>query len=100
MTRLPTARLMQLRDELQRRGQRRSMVFPSAAPNVVEVMSIAEEYGALCEVMFLVMMVERKMLNVQRSLAGEPPLAALPADLTRSAAGQASRKTDMLQTSL
>src|SRR4051812_12782519 len=68
MTRLPTARLMQLRDELQRRGQRRSMLFPSAAPSVVEAMSIADEYGALCEVMFLVMMVERKMLNVQRSL--------------------------------
>jgi tellurite resistance protein len=68
MTRLPTARLMQLRDELQRRGQRRSMLFPSAAPNVVEAMSIADEYGALCEVMFLVMVAERKMLNVQRSL--------------------------------
>jgi tellurite resistance protein len=68
MTRLPNSRLMALRDELQRRGQRRSMVFPSAAPNVVEAMSIAEEYGALCEVMFLVMAVERRMLNVQRSL--------------------------------
>ena len=31
------------------------MVFPSAAPNVVEVVAVAEEYGALCEAMFLVM---------------------------------------------
>jgi tellurite resistance protein len=68
MMRLPTASLMRLRDELQRRGQRRSMVFPSAAPNVVEAIGIMEEYGALCEVMFLVMVAERRMLNVQRSL--------------------------------
>lgn len=68
MARLPNNRLIALRDELQRRGQRRSMVFPSAAPNVVEAISIAEEYGALCEAMFLVMAVERRMLNVQRSL--------------------------------
>jgi tellurite resistance protein len=68
MTRLPTARLVRLRDELARRGQRRSMVFPSATPNVIEAIGITEEYGALCEVMFLVMMVEGRMLNVQRSL--------------------------------
>jgi hypothetical protein len=68
MTRLPMTRLRRLRDELARRGQRRSMMFPSAAANIVEAMSITEEYGALCEVMFLVMMVERRMLNVQRSL--------------------------------
>ena len=68
MVRLPNNRLVALRDELQRRGQRRSMVFPSAAPDVVEAISIAEEYGSLCEAMFLVMAVERRMLNVQRSL--------------------------------
>ena len=68
MTRLPTARLIRLRDELARRGQRRSMVFPSAAPNIIEAIGITEEYGALCEAMFLVMMVEGRMLNVQRSL--------------------------------
>ncbi len=68
MPRLPTTRLTRLRDELARRGQRRSMVFPSAAPSLVEAISITEEYGALCEVMFLVMVVERRMLNVQRSL--------------------------------
>jgi tellurite resistance protein len=68
MARLTNDRLVALRDELQRRGQRRSMVFPSAAPDVVEAISIAEEYGSLCEAMFLVMAVERRMLNVQRSL--------------------------------
>jgi tellurite resistance protein len=44
------------------------MVFPTAAPNIVEAIGITEEYGALCEAMFLVMVVERRMLNVQRSL--------------------------------
>ena len=39
-------------------------------------------------------------LNVQPSLAGESPLASLPADLTRPAAGQAPRQPNTLQTSL
>jgi tellurite resistance protein len=68
MPQLPTARLLALRDELRRRGQRRSMVFPSAAPNIVEVVAAVEEYGAFCEAMFLVMAVEKRMLNVQREL--------------------------------
>src|SRR5512146_2808515 len=68
MPRLQTARLIELRDELTRRGQRRSMVFPSAAPNVVEAVTIVEEYGALCEAMFLVMVSQKRMLNVQRQL--------------------------------
>src|SRR5204863_9478282 len=67
MAQLPNARLISLRDALQRRGQRRSMVFASATPSVIEAISIADEYGALCEAMFLVMAVERRMLNVQRS---------------------------------
>src|SRR5207249_4814298 len=65
---IPTAKLLALRDELRRRGQRRPMVFPSAAPAVVEAVSVAEEYGAVCEAMFLVMAVEKRMLNVQREL--------------------------------
>jgi len=68
MSRLPIARLSALRDELSRRGQRKSMVFPSAAPNVIEAVGIAEEYGAVCEAIFLIMAVERRMLNVQRQL--------------------------------
>jgi len=68
MPELPTQRLLALRDELRRRGQRHSMVFPSAAPSVVEAMTVVEEYGPLCEAMFLVMAVEKRMLNVQREL--------------------------------
>jgi tellurite resistance protein len=68
MSKVPTARLLALRDELHRRGQRRSMVFPSAAPTVIEAVTVVEEYGALCEAMFLVMAVEKRMLNAQREL--------------------------------
>ena len=62
------ARLDRLREELQQRGQRRSMVLPTAAPNLVEALELLEEYGALCEALFLVMAAERRMLNVQRQL--------------------------------
>jgi tellurite resistance protein len=44
------------------------MAFPSASPGVVEAVTMVEEYGALCEAIFLVMAVERRMLNVQRQL--------------------------------
>jgi tellurite resistance protein len=44
------------------------MVFPSAAPSVIEAVGVVEEYGALCEAMFLVMAAEGRMLNVQRQL--------------------------------
>jgi tellurite resistance protein len=44
------------------------MVFPSAAPSVIEAVTVVEEYGVLCEAMFLVMAVEKRMLNVQREL--------------------------------
>ncbi|HVU02189.1 MAG TPA: tellurite resistance TerB family protein [Polyangiaceae bacterium] len=68
MARLPTARLIELRDEMSRRGQRRSLVFPTAKPDVVEVVAIVEEYGALTEAMFLVMAAQKRMLNAQRKL--------------------------------
>jgi tellurite resistance protein len=68
MSRLSTGRLTELRDQLARRGQRKSMVFLSAAPDVLEAIGVVEEYGAVCEAIFLVMAVERRMLNVQRQL--------------------------------
>jgi tellurite resistance protein len=44
------------------------MVLPSAAPNVVEAVEIVEEYGDLCEVMYLVMIADRRVLNVEREV--------------------------------
>lgn len=68
LSQLPIARLTALREELHRRGQRKSVTLFRAAPDVLETMQIAEEYGALCEALFLVMAAERRVLNVQREL--------------------------------
>jgi tellurite resistance protein len=68
MIELPTDRLRTLRDELQARGQRPSMVIPKAAPDVVEALGIVEQYGALCEAMFLMMAADRRMRNVEREV--------------------------------
>lgn len=68
MIKLPTARLYALRDELRSRGQRPSMMLPSAKPDIVEAVTILEEYGALCEAMFLMMAADRRVLNVEREV--------------------------------
>jgi tellurite resistance protein len=66
--RLSRTRLEQLRDQLQRRGQRPSMVIPVARPDLIEVMEIVEQYGAICEALFLMMAADRRMLNVEREV--------------------------------
>jgi tellurite resistance protein len=68
MIELPNARLIALRDELQTRGQRPSMVIPRAAPDVVEAMHLVEEYGAMCEAMFLMMAADKRVRNVERAV--------------------------------
>lgn len=60
--------LEDLRDRLRRRGQRQSMVLPTAKPDVVEAIAVLEEYGALCEAMYLVMAADRRVLNVEREV--------------------------------
>lgn len=59
-------RLESLRDELQRRGDRPSLNLPTARLDLVEAMSVVEEYGPLCEAMYLMMAADRKVLNVER----------------------------------
>lgn len=44
------------------------MVYPTAAPNVIEAIHVVEEYGALCEAMFLMMAADRRVLNVEREV--------------------------------
>lgn len=68
MIRLPIERLRALRNELRTRGQRHSINFPSASPSVVEAVSIVEEYGAVCEAMFLMMAADHRVLNVERQV--------------------------------
>lgn len=61
-------RLEQLRDKLQRRGQRPSMLIPVARPDLIEAMDILEQYGALCEALYLMMAADRRVLNVEREV--------------------------------
>lgn len=62
------AELEALRDRLRRRGQRPSMVLPTSKPDVAEAIAVLEEYGALCEAMYLVMAADRRVLNVEREV--------------------------------
>src|SRR5688572_28474539 len=68
MLRLALSDLEVLRDKLQRRGQRPSMILPSANPNIVEAIQIVEEFGHICEAMYLVMAADRRVFNVEREV--------------------------------
>jgi tellurite resistance protein len=67
---LTHARLEHLRDQLRARGQRQSMVMPStkSSQDLVMAMAVVEEYGALCEVMYLMMAADRRVLDVEREV--------------------------------
>jgi tellurite resistance protein len=68
MIELRRTRLETLRDELKRRGQRRSLLLPTAAPNIIQALEIVEEYGPMCEALYLVMAADRRVLNVEREV--------------------------------
>lgn len=63
---LHKTRLESLRDELQRRGDRPSLNLPSADLDLIEALSVVEEYSALCETMYLMMAADHRVLNVER----------------------------------
>lgn len=66
--RLNRKRLEGLRDRLQRRGQRPSMILGVTKPDVIEAAAIVEEYGPMCEALYLVMAADRRVLNVEREV--------------------------------
>jgi hypothetical protein len=66
--RLSRQRLEQLRDNLKKRGQRPSMVIPINRPDLIEAMDVVEQYGAICEALYLVMAADRRVLNVEREV--------------------------------
>lgn len=78
---LSSSTLVRLRDQLQQRGQRPSIVAPdpSLSPENVELMNIMAEYGPLCEAMYLMMSAdgdigtdEREVLKgALRNLSGD-----------------------------
>ncbi len=61
-------KLERLRERLHRLGERPSMRFPSASPDLIEVMTVLERYGAMCEAMYLMMAADGKVLNVEREV--------------------------------
>jgi tellurite resistance protein len=69
MLQLTQRRLESLRDQLKARGRRPSMVFPSASPQVIEAVELLEEYGPMCEALYLMMAADRRVLNVEREVA-------------------------------
>jgi tellurite resistance protein len=66
--RLPRQKLEELRDRLQQSGKRPSMILPVSAPNVIEALHVVEEYGLMCEALYLVMAADRRVLNVEREV--------------------------------
>jgi uncharacterized tellurite resistance protein B-like protein len=44
------------------------MVIPLTRPDLIEALEIVEQYGAICEALFLMMAADRRMLNVEREV--------------------------------
>ncbi len=66
---LPAGKLEELRDRLRDRGRARpSLVLHQAAPDVLQAKEFVEEFGAICELMYLVMLADRKIRNVEREV--------------------------------
>jgi tellurite resistance protein len=67
---LSNSTVARLRDQLQARGQRPSIVAPEAnmPPETVEMLNIVAEYGPLCEAMYLMMSADGKIGNEEREV--------------------------------
>jgi tellurite resistance protein len=70
MVALLRSRLEPLRDALRARGQRPSILLPggAASAELMDAMAIVEDWGPFVEVMYLVMAVDRRVLNVEREV--------------------------------
>ena len=67
--RLSKATLEHLRDQLRKRGQRPSIVQgPRTSADLIEAMQIVEEYGAICEAMYLMMAADDRVVNAEREV--------------------------------
>ncbi len=67
---LSSSTLSRLRDQLQARGQRPSVVAPApgTSPETIEMMTVSAEYGPLCEAMYLMMSADGKISNDEREV--------------------------------
>src|SRR5690606_3166309 len=65
---LPQERLEELRRRLQASGRRPSMLFATTSPAVLEAIQLVEEFGPMCEALYLVMVADGRLLNVEREV--------------------------------
>jgi uncharacterized tellurite resistance protein B-like protein len=67
---LSNSTLARLRDQLKTRGQRPSLIAPAPgmSPDDAEALNIQEEYGPLCEAMFLMMSADGKVGAEERTV--------------------------------
>ena len=66
---LSNSTIQRLRDQLQSKGQRPSIVAePGASADSAELVQILAEYGALCEAMYLMMSADGKITNDEREV--------------------------------
>jgi len=67
---LTQSTLARLRDRLQERGQRPSVLLPNAnlPQSTLELLHVTAEYGALCEAMYLMMAADGRVLIVEREV--------------------------------
>lgn len=68
--RLTEESLALLRDRLKARGERRSITWAVSAnaAEVAEAVHVVEEYGPICEAMYLVMVADGRVFNVERAV--------------------------------
>lgn len=70
MDSLSQSTLERLRDRLQERGQRPSVVLPNTKlpASTLELLHVASGYGALCEAMYIMMAADGRVLTVEREV--------------------------------
>jgi tellurite resistance protein len=69
---LSSSTIARLRDQLRTRGQRPSIALTGdtarVSPEAAELMSVAGEYGPICEAMYLMMSADGKITNDEREV--------------------------------
>jgi tellurite resistance protein len=69
MIALSRSKLEPLRDALRARGQRPSLVLgPNTSVELLDAMELVNEWGSFVEAMYLMMAVDRRVMNVEREV--------------------------------
>src|SRR5262245_16737827 len=70
MFELTRSKLEPFRDQLRARGQRPSIILPMSAnaAELADAVALVESWGTFCEAMYLMMIADRRVLNVEREV--------------------------------